>query len=137
MNNKSLLITIVVAFIVIFATDFLIHGVMLSSVYKATPQLWRPEAERMSYMPWLSAGEFLAAVAFSVLWAVGFAQNAKLTCSLKFGVTMGLFSQANTLISYAMTPLTSGLAIDWFIAGLAQAALLGVVVFFVYKPKAA
>ena len=137
MNAKSLLLTIVVAFLVIFATDFLIHGVWLSSVYGATQSLWRPQAEMQGFMPWLSAGQFLAAATFSVLWAVGFAQKAKLTCSLKYGISMGLFHQSNTLITYAVTPLPPEIAVKWFVAGVLQAALLGVVVFFVYKPKAA
>jgi hypothetical protein len=36
MNRKSLIITIIVAFITVRGTDFLIHGVWLSSDYAAT-----------------------------------------------------------------------------------------------------
>ena len=136
MNTKSLLITIVAAFAVVFFTDFLIHGLWLSSAYHATASLWRPQSEMNGFMPWLSAGQFLAAATFSLLWAVGFAEKAKVTCSLKYGVTMGLFSQANTFITYAVSPLPADIAVKWFIAGVVQGALLGLVVFFVYKPKA-
>ncbi|MDB6074284.1 MAG: hypothetical protein JWO89_1924 [Verrucomicrobiaceae bacterium] len=136
MNTKSLLITTVVAFILVFFTDFLIHGVWLAPVYAATHQLWRPESEMKGFMPWLAAGQFLSAATFAVLWAVGFAQKAKLSCSLKYGVTMGLFFQSSTLINYAVSPLTPEIAAKWFISGVLQCALLGVVVFFVYKPKA-
>ena len=137
MNVKSLLITIVVAFLVIFATDFVIHGVWLSSTYGATKQLWRPESEMQGFMPCLAAGQFLAAATFTVLWAVGFAENAKLSCALKYGLFMGLFHQANTLITYAVMPLTRGIAAKWFVAGLAQSLIVAAVVFFVYKPKPA
>ena len=51
MNPKSLLITILVAFVTVFATDFLIHQLWLGSTYKATASLWRPEAEMMAKMP--------------------------------------------------------------------------------------
>ena len=45
MNIQRLILAIVVAFIFIFATDFLIHAVWLGPDYKATTQLWRPETE--------------------------------------------------------------------------------------------
>lgn len=48
MNTKSLLITIAVAFVTVWATDFLIHAVWLGATYKETALLWRPEAELMS-----------------------------------------------------------------------------------------
>ncbi len=137
MNPKSLIITIVAAFIVVFLTDGLIHGVWLKPVYGATKELWRPEAEMKGFMPALMAGQFLAAITFSVLWAAGFARGAKTTCALKFGLIMGLFLQSNTFITYAVSPLTPEIAVKWFIAGLLQSLLLGLVVFKVYRPTAA
>ena len=48
---------------------------------------------------------------------------------------MGLFSQANTLITYAVQPIPPGLAMKWFVSGAAQGVVLGMLVFLVYKPK--
>ena len=45
MNCKSLIITILVAFVTVWATDFLIHAVWLSSTYGATKELWRPNRD--------------------------------------------------------------------------------------------
>jgi len=97
--------------------------------------LWRPEAEMVSHMGWLLLGQFLAAATFVVLWAKGFAATARLGCACLYGLFMGLFSQANTLVTYAVQPFPASLAVKWFIAGLAQGVLLGVLVFSVYKPK--
>ena len=139
MNTKSLIISIVVVFIAVTLTDILIHGVWLSSLYGATKELWRPEAEMSSgkYMGWLHAGHLLVAVTFTMLWAVGFAQNAKITCGIKYGLFMALFGQAHTLISYAVQPLPLELVWKWIASGAVQGIVLGVIVFFVYKPKAA
>ena len=136
MNTKSLLITIVVAFITVFATDFLIHGLWLAPVYKATAHLWRPEAEMQSHMGWLSAGQLLAAVTFVLIWAKGFAQTACIKCAVIYGLCMGLFSQATTLISYAVSPLTLEIVWKWFVSGVLQGVVVGIVVFLVYKPAA-
>jgi hypothetical protein len=45
MNIPRLLLTIVVAFVVVFGTDYLIHGFWLMPDYNATKALWRPGAE--------------------------------------------------------------------------------------------
>ena len=108
----------------------------MGPVYKATASLWRPEAEMAAgtYMGWLHAAHLLVAVTFTTLWAAGFAQNAKLTCALKFGSFMALFSQAHTLITYAVQPIPLEIVWKWVLSGIIQGIILGLVVFFVYKP---
>ena len=50
MNTKRLILAIVVAFVVLWVTDFLIHGVWMMSDYRGTQQLWRPDAAMGSRM---------------------------------------------------------------------------------------
>lgn len=135
MNPKRLILAIVAVFAGIFLTDFLIHGVWLQNAYKETASLWRSEAGMQAHIGWLMLGQFLAAVTFAVLWAKGFAASAQVRCACLYGLFMGLFSQATTLITYAVQPFPASIAIKWFAAGLAQGVLLGLLVFFVYKPK--
>ncbi len=135
MNPKRLLIAIVAAFGFIFASDFLIHGIWLQPAYHATASLWRSEGEMQAHFGWLLGSQFLAALTFVVLWARGFAEKACLKCGVMYGLFMGLFSQANTLMTYAVQPLPAEIPLQWFAAGLVQAVLLGVLTFFVYKPK--
>ena len=135
MNPKRLLLAIVAAFVFVWVTDFLIHGVWLKSDYAASMGLWRPEAEMQGRMGWVMLGELLATVTFVVLYAKGFAAKAHPMCAVMFGLFMALFSQANTCISYAVQPIPAGMAVKWFIAGVVQGVLLGVLIFFVYKPK--
>lgn len=116
-------------------TDFLIHGVWLQSTYKETMSLWRPEAEMQTRMGWLMLGQLLAAATAVVLWAKGFAAGATLWCACLFGLCLGLFSQATTLITYAVQPFPPGLAAKWFVADVGQGVLMGVLLFFVYKPQ--
>jgi hypothetical protein len=133
-NVKRLLLAIVAVFAVIFFTDFMIHGLWLKPDYTATASLWRTEAEMQSKLPWMFVVYLLAAVTFVMLWARGFANGARLGCAVMFGLMMGLFMQANTIITYVVIPMPASLAIKWFVAGLAQAVLVGIVTFFVYKP---
>ncbi len=135
MNAKRLIIGIVAVFAGIWVTNFLIHGVWLQSTYAATMSLWRPEAEMKSHMAWLMLGQFLAAAAFVVIWAQGFAATAHFACACIYGFVMGLFAEAGTLITYAVQPLPGDLAVKWFVAGIVQSVLMGILVFIVYKPK--
>ena len=55
--------------------------------------------------------------------------------NFEFNRFMGLFFEANTLILYAVQPFPASLAVKWFLSSVAQSMLMGIVVFFVYKPK--
>jgi len=135
MNPKRLILAIVAVFVGVWVTDFLIHGVWLQNTYKETMSLWRTEAEMQAHMGWLMLGQFLIAATFVVLYAKGFAAMACIRCACLYGLFMGLFSQAMTLITYVVQPFPGSLAVKWFIAGVAQGVLMGVLVFLVYKPK--
>ncbi len=135
MNPKRLVLAIVAVFAFVWLTDFLIHGVWLKSDYSASMGLWRPEAEMQGHMGWVMLGELLATVTFTVLYAKGFAKQACPVFAVMFGLFMALFSQANTLITYAVQPIPGSLAVKWFIAAVGQGVAMGLIVFFVYKPK--
>ena len=49
---------------------------------------------------------------------------------------MALFQQATTLITYAVQPIPAVIIVKCFIAGVIQGAIMGLLVFFVYKSKA-
>ena len=136
MTTKRLILAIVVVFVALFATSFLIHEVWLKSTYMETMNLWRTPAEMQKHFPFLLAGQLLAAVAFVVIWSKGFPAVATLCGSCFYGFTMALFSQAGTLITYAVQPMPGSLMVKWFIAGIVQGVLMGVIVFLVGKPKA-
>src|SRR5205807_2458195 len=52
MNTKRWLLASVAVFVVIGVLEFLVHGVLLSGLYKQTASVWRPEAE-MRQMMWI------------------------------------------------------------------------------------
>ena len=136
MNTKRLLLAIIAVFAGVWVTDFVIHGVLLQETYKQTMSLWRPEAEMKAHMKWLMLGQFLAAATFTMIYARGFAEVAHLRCGIMYGLFMGLFSQATTFITFAVQPFPSYLAVRWVIAGVVQGVLLGMLVYFVYRPAA-
>ncbi len=136
MNPKSLIISIFVAFATVWATDFLVHGLWLADTYKATASLWRPEAEMMTHMPWMLLTQFLAAAAFTMIFAACVAEKRCLSCSIKYAISMGVFAGAGQLAMYVVQPLPGSLVAKWFVAAIVQCVVLGIVVHKVYKPAA-
>ena len=135
MNLKRLILAIVVGFIFIFATDFLIHAVWLMPDYNATKSLWRPEAEMNARFPWMLGAQLLCAITFVLLWASGFASRGSVGLACAYGFLIGLLVQVTTIITFVVSPLPPELAFKWFLSGVAQFILLAVVTFFVYKPS--
>ena len=136
MNPKSLLITIVAAFVTVAATDFLIHAVWLGQTYKDTADLglWRKESALEAMRPLMMLAEFLVAAAFTLIFAACVAEKRCISCSLKYAACMGIFAGAGNIMMYAVEPLPGLLVVKWVLAGIAQAVVLGVVVHKVYKP---
>lgn len=134
MNMKRLLLGIIAAFVVIFGTDFLIHGWWLEPDYQATKSLWRPENEMHTHFFWMLFAQFLCAATFVIIWAKGFAGRGVAT-GITFGLLMGLFQQIWAIIDYVVMPIPGSLATKWFLSGLVQAVLLGIVTACIYKSE--
>jgi hypothetical protein len=134
MNMNRLILAIVAGFIVIFATDYLIHGLWLVPDYEATKSLWRPEAEMHSRFQWMILAQVICAVTFVIIWAKGVV-GGSVGNGIAFGLLMGLFQQIWAIVDYVVIPMPGELAAKWFFSGLAQAVLLGIVTALVYKPK--
>ncbi len=136
MNPKRILIALIVAFVAISATDFLIHEVLLKSTYALDAgKLWRAEADMESHRSGMLVGQFLVAIAFTMLWARIALGGAGIQCAIALGVLMGLAYSGSAVIQWAVYPLPDGLIFKWIVSGIAQSILVGVVLFFVYKPS--
>ena len=136
MNIKRLILAIIAGWLVIFATDFVIHHFWLGPDYQATKSIWRPDAEIETRLHWMFIAQFLGVTTFVTVWAKGFAGGSVGT-GVVFGLLMGLFQAIWVLANYVMIPMPGDLAIKWFLAGVVQAVVLGIVTSLVYKPAPA
>jgi hypothetical protein len=135
MNIKRLIFAIVAGYVVIFATDWLIHEKWMMADYDATQHLWRAKSEMASLMGWMLGAQLLTVITFVLLWT-RWADTARLTCAIAYGLLMGLFSGVWAIVLYVILPMPCAIACKWFFAGILQCILLGLVTFYVYKPAA-
>ena len=134
MNIKGLVLAFVAVLVGVLVTDFLIHGLWLQAIYKATASIWRTEAEMKHHYFFLLGGQILTALMFVLIWAN--AAIASLSRACAYGLCMALFQQAMTFVMYAVEPLPGEIALKWVLSGAAQGVVMGVIVFFTYRTKA-
>ena len=135
MNPKRILIALIVAFVTISATDYLIHEVWLKSTYtQEAGKIWRATEEMKAQMPKIFIGQFLVAIAFTMLWVRIALGGAGIQCAIGLGVFMGLAYSGNVVIQGAVQPLPEGLVTKWIVSGIAQSIVVAVVLFLVHRP---
>jgi len=139
MNTKKLLITFIVVYVLLEVMGYLIHGVILASTYKLpeVADAFRSEAEMNSNMWIVWVLDLVWAFFFTFFFAKGY-EGKGIMEGLRFGFYMGLFwALVSSYQSYAFVPMPGYLALQWFIFGMIQMLILGVVAALVYKPKGA
>lgn len=87
-----------------------------------------------AHMPRIFLGQFLVAIAFTMLWTRIALGGAGLTCAIALGFFMGLAYSGSAIIQGAVQPLPHLLAIKWILSGLIQSVLVGIILFFTNPP---
>ena len=136
MNLRKGWLAVVGAFAVIFATEFVIHHVWLSDFYKAHAEWWRPEAQMQSFMHFMVLAQLAMAVLLTVVYTKGYeAGKGGVAQGARFGLLIGfLLLLPNSLMSYCIYPYPMSLIVSWFVGGLVEIVLAGMVIGALYKP---
>ncbi len=137
MNTKKMIIAVIAVFILLEATNFLIHGLFLSKTYEGLTDVFRP-MEEMSSMMWrMWIADLVWSFFFVFIFIKGY-QNKGILEGVRYGVYIALFMNFVAAVAQnAVYPIPDTLALQWFIYGSIQSILLGVVTALIYKPKAA
>src|SRR5438034_9448822 len=135
MNTKRWLLASVAVFVAIGVLEFLVHGVLLSGLYKQTASVWRPEAE-MRQMMWIFwAGYLVFAPFFALIYVKGYEKGKPgLGQGFRYGLYVGAMLSVMTGFGwYVILPIPPVLAFYSFLATLVEFTVLGVVAGFVYR----
>src|SRR5438132_11816718 len=122
MNTKRWLLASVAVFVVIGVLEFLVHGVLLSGLYKQTASVWRPEAE-MRQMMWIFwAGYLVFAPFFALIYVKGYEKGKPgLGQGFRYGLYVGaMLSVMSSFVWYVILPIPPVLAFYWFLATLVE-----------------
>jgi hypothetical protein len=130
--NKNFWISFVVIFIAMSVLSLIIHSVILGPVYQsdAMKNIWR--TDMMSKM-WIYYLVCLFISFFFVLIYSKWQKGKGMSEGIQYGVYTGfLMSVPMAYSTYAMIPLPYSVAAQWFIYGMIQYIILGIIVSLVY-----
>jgi len=126
---KKAIFATVAVFFTWAVMDYVIHGLLLGSVYASTPQLWRPMAEFKFGLNWFVV--LVAAACFVYVYVFLIADRG-LKTALTYGGVFGLGAGISMGYgSYSVMPIPYVLAFSWFVGTLVEALAGGVVAWFV------
>lgn len=130
MNYKRFYISVICIFCFAIIWNGIVHMVILREADSILNTIGRPEAERNL---WLS---LLGTIVLSVLFVLSYARFAK-QGNLKEGIIHGLFFGllAGVLVDlnqYVLYPVPGLLAFKWFIFGLCEFCIYGIIVSKLY-----
>ena len=137
MNPKKFWIVFIVIFVVYEITNYVVHGLILGPTYMSeeVAPVFRPQAVLNSTMWVRLFTELVWSFFFTFIFVKGY-ESKGIMEGVKHGIYMGLFySFVFAYQSYWMYPLPYSLALQWFIFGLIQCVILGILAAMIYKPK--
>lgn len=130
MNVKKLAISVIAAFVTVYAFEWLWHGILMNDMYQATASVWRPSSEANYTI--MTAAQFLFALSFTVFYAkVG--KHLECKRGVAFGLLTGLLLGLPDIGAYSYLPIPLTLALMWVLANIFKCIVTGVVVAFIYK----
>src|SRR5713101_2403803 len=132
MNTKRWLLASVAVLVVVAVLDFVIHGVLLSGVYKQTASIWRPDMQQVMWIFWL--GYLVFAPFFALIYVKGYEKGKPgLGQGFRYGLYVGaMLSVMSSFGWYVILPIPLVLALYWFLAMLVEFILAGVAAGLVY-----
>lgn len=113
---------------------FLIHGVLLSSAYQATKELWRPDMQSLMWIYHVLA--IIGAFFLTLIFSKGYEGNGVME-GVRYGLYIGIWMSAGMAYgSFAMIKIPYSLALQWFIYGVIEYVVYGVILAMVYGRQA-
>lgn len=134
---RKLVTAIIVGYIVLMATNYLVHEILLMPDYNAIPASHRSPEGIMDRFWAMAVGQFFFAALFAYIYSRGAEKKPWLAQGIRFGIIMTLFTVIPySLSEYVVYIIPHQLAIKWMILGGIQLVILGLVVARIMKEGA-
>jgi len=128
---KRTILAVLAVFVTWSALDFVIHGLILGSIYEATPALWRPKAEMKMGLMYVTV--LMSAAVFVYIYARFITKKGVKTAvlyGLVFGIGAGVPMGYGT---YSVMPIPYVMAFVWFAGSVVEAVAAGLVAGLIIK----
>lgn len=130
---KNIAYATIAVFVAWSVLDFVIHNVLLSSMYAATQELWRPMEEMKLGVMYLVT--FISSLTFVYIYARFIGSKSMKTGALYglvFGIGAGVSMGYGT---YSVMPIPYYMAFSWFLGTTVEATVAGLITGLLVKEK--
>ncbi len=135
MNKKRFILASIAVFVVFEILDWIIHSKILSRTYMNLQHLWRPDMLDKMWIMYITA--FIFSFLFVYIFTKGY-EGKGVAEGIRYGLIIGLLMLVVGMFNqYAVYPIPSNLTIQWFIYGLIQFIIVGIVAALIYRPETA
>ena len=136
MNYGRLALAVVAAFVADAVYGFLVYGTLLKHQFSHFPNVYRPEATQMTFMPILFGGILLALAAAAFMYAKGYEGGSGIAEGMRFGMLLGVFAAGYAaIVGYALTNIDHYLGVHLMLANFFEWTINGAVIGLIYKPS--
>ncbi len=136
MNTKKLVLAIIVAYVVLMGSNFLIHDVWLKADYEDTAGAWR-QMDQIQHRMWIMCiGQLCFTALFAFIYTRGVEDKPWFGQGVRYGILITLLAVVpHSLGEYVTVDMPHMLALKWIVAGGVQMIILGLIVAGILGPK--
>jgi hypothetical protein len=131
--DKKFWTAFVAVFVTLAVVESIVNMVFLSSAYQATANLWRPMEEMKIWLFYI----VYAFIAFflTLIFSKGY-EGKGVVEGVRFGFYVGMLMAVPMAYgTYASMPIPYSLALQWFLFGLVEYVIAGIVLALVYGKR--
>ncbi len=133
MNYKRYIIASIAILVTSVLSDYAIHEMILHEAYETLENVLRPDL--MSKWWVLLITSIIFSFVFVYIFTKGY-ENKGITEGIRYGIIIGfLMNAVGTFSEYAVFPIPLSLAVQWFVYGMIQFSIYGIIAAVIYKPK--
>jgi hypothetical protein len=131
--TKKILLGFVVTFLAMEVLSFLVDSVLLGSTYQSLQNLWRPDMQSKMWI--FHVVMLFQAFFFSFIFSKGF-EGKGIGEGVRYGLYIGIWMSVGMAYgTYAMIAIPYSLALQWFIYGIIEYIIYGVLLALVFGRK--
>jgi hypothetical protein len=136
--NKKFIVAWIILFVVWFIGSFIVHGVLLHPDYLQLTNLFRTEGDQQKYFPLMLLAHVFLSAAFVWIYARGVEAKPWMTQGVRFGIAVALLTTVPTyMIYFVVQPMPGNVVVKQIVFDGVLMVILGVVVSWLYRDKAA
>jgi hypothetical protein len=132
--NKKVWLGCIAVFVTFVILDFVVNGLLMKAAWESTANLFRPDMMSKMYVFYIM--NLVGAFFFSFIFSKGY-EGKGIGEGIRYGFYVGVWlSTGMAYGTYAMVAIPYYMALQWFLYGVIEYMIAGVVLAAVFGKKA-